>query len=954
MIRGSVWRSFLIALAVLLAVTASAPVLAQEFTQVTTDPAIDWDPAWSPDGSEIAFGHEGEGAPFHVWAVRPDGTGLRRITPDEAPGLTPSWSPDGSRLVYQPAWPARLRVINRDGTGAGEIPGTFGGTIPAWSPDGNRVAFCIFGPSYTADVWIVNTDGTGLTQVTSDPPGESWLDTHPAWSPDGTEIAFTSNRGGYFGVWAIRPDGTGLRRITPIGPPGAWTGEPAWSPDGQWISFESWGDVWAIARDGSALRRITTGGGWDGTWSPDGNFFAFSSGRAGNPDIWMTSLTAPDVFTFADDFEDPAFSNWNWAALTPGISLVTLDGNNVGRVAGADDPTNSGSESLACADSARSYYVDQLRIGTDIRISSVGGGYCGVFWGYEGITSDPRYGVYYLALFPAEDLIGIANDRVGADEAFASVPGLEYDTWYRLELVSTDTNFEVWLAPRGEALVKVLDVPHEAIYSGHHPGEAGAVGAYADNTPFGIAYFDNFVVVGVPEPRQQLACPIVRALREKPARVPVWLNEGNGVAGLQFDLYYDASLLTGLTSPEVIKGSLIADDPNWALAWSLIAPGHLRVIAYNQWSQPLPPGAHGEVAVARFTVNPAAAPRSIGLLDLEGVILSDRHGAAIPCGAWDGAVRIARAAEGFAFDPIPSPQGGDLANPLPFAITIRALDEYGDLATPYDGTANLSDLTATLTPTTAGFTDGLAVPTVTVSQPIASDQISAVDASDAWVHGTSNSFSVIRKADVNADLALNVLDVMKVVNIILGYLVPPPWQFWAADLNSDGEVNVQDIILIINKIFSASGMGGALMAASAQASAEPVVVEAVWRTAASGNQVLAVTPSNASGVAGAQVEVTYNLKRARLVAVRGGTLIAAGSDWNVYGSDLGGAVRALAFSGSARGLAGGKGSIIEIEFAATGKGNLADIAEVILTDGAGNRIPARLGGPGKPGGGGRK
>jgi hypothetical protein len=86
---------------------------------------------------------------------------------------------------------------------------------------------------------------------------------------------------------------------------------------------------------------------------------------------------------------------------------------------------------------------------------------------------------------------------------------------------------------------------------------------------------------------------------------------------------------------------------------------------------------------------------------------------------------------------------------------------------------------------------------------------------------------------------------------------------------------------------------------------------------------------------------------------RGGGLLA-GSDWQVHSANRGGAVRVLAFSGSAQALAGGAGAVVELEFLATGKGNLADIAEVILTDAAGNALPVQIGSP-KPGGGkGRK
>lgn len=293
MISRSRWISFITILVIVVCLGGTSPLLAQGLVQLTNDPAADTDPAWSPDGSEIAFASERTGA-SHLWALRPDGTGLRRITPDEAPGGCPSWSPDSSQLVY---WSDVLRIINRDGTGMRELP-VFGIT-PAWSPDGTRIAFAggpaaPYWPYLPGDIYIINVDGSRLTQVTFDDPGQYWLDSHPNWSPDGSEIVFCSNRGGDYAIWAIRPDGTGLRYITPL-TPGLWSGEANCSPDGQWISFESttsgdWStplELWAVDPNGGNLRRLTLGGGYDGTWSPDSSHIAFTSNRAGSPDIWL-------------------------------------------------------------------------------------------------------------------------------------------------------------------------------------------------------------------------------------------------------------------------------------------------------------------------------------------------------------------------------------------------------------------------------------------------------------------------------------------------------------------------------------------------------------------------------------------------------------------------------------------------------------------------------------------
>ena len=428
--------------------------------------------------------------------------------------------------------------------------------------------------------------------------------------------------------------------------------------------------------------------------------------------------------------------------------------------------------------------------------------------------------------------------------------------------------------------------------------------------------------------------------------VPIALDNADGIAAVQFDLVYDPAILTNAGAQ---KGALIAADPNWTLVSNVITPGRIRVIAYNQQAQPLGPGS-GTIVECTFTVSSSAARGQTSPLDIQDPVLSDTYGNSIPVAGVDGSVQVI-AVHHFAFDPISSPQGGDATHPLPFAVTIRALDQNGEVVIPYGGTAALSDLTGSVQPTSVGpFVNGLWTGDVTIGASRQADVLHVSEPEGAA--GDSNPFDVIQKADANADFAINVLDVMKTVNIILGNLTPPAWQYWAADCNSDDEVNVQDIILIINKIFSASGAGGAqpltMSKASAQGSAGPVTVDASWGTSASGNPVMAITLSSAAGVAGAQVDIAYSTKRVRGAAVRGGSLIAGNADWSVYGKDAGGKVRGLCYSGSARGLAGGKGLILEIEFTATGKGNLAEISDVVLTDSAGNRIPARIGG-GKPG-----
>ncbi len=100
-------------------------------------------------------------------------------------------------------------------------------TFPDASPDGNWVAFNSLGNQQ--DVFVVQTDGAGIRQLTDD----AYRDWGPRWAPDGKSIAFCSNRTGKFEIWSIRPDGSGLKQLTQY--PGAHYA--VWSPDGTRMAY---------------------------------------------------------------------------------------------------------------------------------------------------------------------------------------------------------------------------------------------------------------------------------------------------------------------------------------------------------------------------------------------------------------------------------------------------------------------------------------------------------------------------------------------------------------------------------------------------------------------------------------------------------------------------------------------------------------------------------------------
>ena len=127
-------------------------------------------PAWSPDGSRIAFGCVlVDAGPQKICSVRRDGTDFRQITPTGGLDGYPSWSPDGSRLIFGTSrfGNAELATVNPDGTDFRRFSTPVAGQSPQWLLDG-RILFA----SGSGGIAIVNADGTGLVRLTT-APGDS-------------------------------------------------------------------------------------------------------------------------------------------------------------------------------------------------------------------------------------------------------------------------------------------------------------------------------------------------------------------------------------------------------------------------------------------------------------------------------------------------------------------------------------------------------------------------------------------------------------------------------------------------------------------------------------------------------------------------------------------------------------------------------------------------------------
>jgi Tol biopolymer transport system component len=311
---------------------------------LTRDSSMDdTQPAFSPDGQQIAFRSEREGGGLFIMGAT--GESARRLTDG---GYNPSWSPDNKRIVFATEGVAgplerrqtsQLWVMDLE-TRVKQLLSRGDAVQPSWSPHGQRIAYWSVPTGGGRRIlWTVAAEGGKPVQVTND----DHINWDPVWAPDGRSLFFVSDRSGSMNVWRVpvdegsgrvlgepQPvttssqslgllsvsrdgrrivcatderksnlerwplDPTALRvtgKLSPLTHGARAVRSSVASPDGQWIAFDTSSpqeDLFVAHVDGSGLRQLTSDTFKDRLpqWLPDSSRILFYSNRSGSYGVW--------------------------------------------------------------------------------------------------------------------------------------------------------------------------------------------------------------------------------------------------------------------------------------------------------------------------------------------------------------------------------------------------------------------------------------------------------------------------------------------------------------------------------------------------------------------------------------------------------------------------------------------------------------------------------------------
>jgi len=177
-------------------------------------------PAWSSDGTKIAFSSSRSGDP-EIWVVDANGGNLHKLTSFLGPDVAPTWNP---RTNSQISWVSgrtglpQIYIMDQDGANIQRLTDGGYAISPSWAPNGAMLTFSWnrkYGPGAPGgqDIYVMDIASKRWLQLTHDAGSNDF----PSWAPDGRHIVFERQIGGHTQVWTMLADGTEQHQLTHVG-----------------------------------------------------------------------------------------------------------------------------------------------------------------------------------------------------------------------------------------------------------------------------------------------------------------------------------------------------------------------------------------------------------------------------------------------------------------------------------------------------------------------------------------------------------------------------------------------------------------------------------------------------------------------------------------------------------------------------------------------------------------